>query len=320
MKSVLVALSLVVLCRAPVAEAQRHVVKSLKVTVLSTMLADAGTVGEWGFAALVEVDGRKILLDSGGSPDAVIRNADALGIDLSDVQDVVLTHFHGDHTAGLLALRRHVSAKNAEALSRVHVAPQIFWSRPGKKGEMNPVISLRGDFTGAGGRFIEHDAPAEIFPGVWFTGPVPRRFPERNWSGSGVVRAPDGNREDTVPEDSSLVFNTKDGLVLLSGCGHAGVANTIAYARETVRAAPVTALLGGFHLFPLDDQRLAWTIGQLRQAGVRSLLGAHCTGLEAVYRIRKELKLPRTAAVVAAVGSSFELGRGIDPGRTGLAK
>src|ERR1700761_5984002 len=75
-------------------------VKALKVTVLSTMLADDG-IGEWGFAALVEADGRRILVDTGARPDTVLINARELGIDLSHVPTVVLTHFHDDHIGGL---------------------------------------------------------------------------------------------------------------------------------------------------------------------------------------------------------------------------
>ena len=95
--------------------------------------------------------------------------------------------------------------------------------------------------------------------------------------------------------------------------GHAGVVNTVAHARKTIRPAKVHALLGGFHLLSADDAHLRWTGEQLREAGVENLLGAHCTGIEAVYRLRTELGLSRGTAVVGSVGASFELGRGIDP-------
>lgn len=93
---------------------------SLKVTILSTMLADQG-IGEWGFAALVEADGKKILFDTGARPHTVLENAKELKIDLGDVQDVILSHYHDDHTTGLMTLRREFSKNNPAALSRVHV-------------------------------------------------------------------------------------------------------------------------------------------------------------------------------------------------------
>jgi 7,8-dihydropterin-6-yl-methyl-4-(beta-D-ribofuranosyl)aminobenzene 5'-phosphate synthase len=126
------------------------------------------------------------------------------------------------------------------------------------------------------------------------------------------VLTPSGLVEDTVPEDASLVIDTPQGLVLISGCGHAGIINTIEHARTIVRAAPVVAAVGGFHLFAATDATIEWTAGKLREFGLQHLLGAHCTGIEAVYRLRDLVGLTRKTAVVGAVGSSFTLGKGID--------
>lgn len=288
-------------------------VHALRIVILSTMLAERAGIGEWGFAALVEVDGKRFLFDTGAQPETVLINARALSVDLSNVTEVILSHNHGDHTGGLLTLRRSLAAKNPAALTRVHVARGIFWSRPAPEGESNAVLEARPDLEALGVRFVEHDGPAELAPGVWLTGPVPRVHPERNWSTRGRVQTPDGLVEDTVPEDQSLVFDTDHGLVLLTGCGHAGIVNTVEYARKTVRPAVLHAAVGGFHLFALDDERLDWTADRLKEAGSENLVGAHCTGLEAVYRIRARLGLSRAHAVVGAVGATFELGKGIDP-------
>jgi 7,8-dihydropterin-6-yl-methyl-4-(beta-D-ribofuranosyl)aminobenzene 5'-phosphate synthase len=89
--------------------------------------------------------------------------------------------------------------------------------------------------------------------------------------------------------------------------------NTVEYARKVAGGAPVLAAIGGFHLFAASDATLEWTAGRLRAAGLRHLLGAHCTGIDAVYRLRSLLALSRETAVVGAVGSTFTLGKGIDP-------
>jgi 7,8-dihydropterin-6-yl-methyl-4-(beta-D-ribofuranosyl)aminobenzene 5'-phosphate synthase len=293
-----------------------HRVRSLRAVVLSTMLAgnpgERG-IGEWGYAALVEADGRRILFDTGARPDTVLRNAREMGIDLSSVSEVVVTHNHFDHTGGLLTLRRELAKINPTALSRVHVGRGIFWSRPTNSGDSNSMLAIKPAYEATGGRFIEHIEPEEIAPGVWFTGPVPRVHPERNWSGTGQVRTPDGLVEDTVPEDSSLIFDTEKGFVLLAGCGHAGMINTLDYARKKIRPERVYAAIGGFHLFQLGDERLDWTASKLREFGVKYLLGGHCTGIEAVYRLRQQIGLTRQECVVSAVGSSFTLDKGIDP-------
>jgi len=289
-------------------------VQNLKITILSTMLSDDG-IGEWGFAALVEADGHRLLVDTGAKPDTVLLNARELNLDLSDVREVVLTHNHDDHVGGLLTLRREFMKKNPAALSIVHVGKGIFYSRPKDGQEENVMLALRKEYEATGGKFVEHDAPAELFPGAWITGPVPRPYPERNWSVTGKVQMPSGLVEDNIPEDQSLVLNTNKGLVVVSGCGHAGVVNTLTFAEKESPATPVYALVGGFHLFAATDDQLDWTADKLKGFGVSYLIGAHCTGIEAVYRIRQKLDLPRHSAVVGAVGSSFVLGEGIHPGR-----
>ncbi|MEO8499986.1 MAG: MBL fold metallo-hydrolase [Vicinamibacteria bacterium] len=299
---------------APVMPSTRSV-SALKITILSTMVVGATTgIGEWGFAALVEADGRRLLVDTGARPETVLRNAAELGIDLSGVTDVVITHNHSDHTGGLLTLRRALSAKNPAALSRAHVGAGIFEPRMSPEGrDSNGLLPLKAAYEATGGVFIVHDQPEALMPGVWMSGPVPRVNPEHNWSGSLKVRGPLGMVEDTVPEDSAVVIETAQGLVILTGCGHAGIVNIVTQARAFTGGALVHAVIGGLHLFAATDDQLAWTAARLREAGVTHLLGAHCTGVEAVFRLRDLANLSRSTAVVGAVGASFTLGKGIDP-------
>ncbi len=199
-------------------------IRALKITVLSTMLVgDTAGLGEWGFSALVEAGGQRILLDTGGRPETVLQNARDLSIDLSDVKEAILTHNHWDHVRGLMPLRHEMMKKNPAALSVVHVSRGIFYSRPSPKGEQNEMIGIRRDYEASGGKCIEHAEGFDIFPGAWLTGPVPRKYPERNWSPGGKVQTPSGLVEDNIPEDQSLVLNTSQGLVVLTGCGHAGI-------------------------------------------------------------------------------------------------
>jgi 7,8-dihydropterin-6-yl-methyl-4-(beta-D-ribofuranosyl)aminobenzene 5'-phosphate synthase len=296
-------------------------VSAAHVTILSTMLAEATKektlLGEWGFSAVVEANGRRLLFDTGATPETVLRNAEALGIDLSSITDVVLSHSHWDHTGGLVTLRRELSKKNPAALSRAHVGRGFFWPRTRKDGTpYSPVADIRAAYEASGGRFIEHDSPAEILPGVWLTGPVPRIHPEHNYPPGIVVKTPQGTIPDEVQDDDSLVLDSTDGLIVVTGCGHAGVINTLEAARKAVRRdAKVSAVFGGLHLFAADDATLDWTGSQLKRFGVAHVVGAHCTGIEAVYRLRQSAGLDRKNCVVGAVGASYDMGRGIDPGR-----
>lgn len=313
-------ISLVIVLLAPMqgraADSAVAEVRAIKVTVLSTMLAEKG-LGEWGFAALVEVDGRRILFDTGAHTDVVLKNAAALKIDLTTVPEVILSHSHWDHVGGLVTLRDSVKEKNPAALGTVHGAEGLFYRRVGGGPPIleNPLLFSRPAFEASGGVFKIHARPVELHPGVWFSGPVPRPHPERNWGGSGqLVDATGAVVEDIQPEDAALYINTAKGLVVITGCGHAGVVNLIEHARTVVRPSPVHALIGGIHLFNASEQTLVWTAGKLREFRVEHFIGAHCTGLETVYRFRRELGLDRTRVVVGAVGASFELGQGIAPG------
>lgn len=288
--------------------------KVVKVTVLSTMLADHEGIGEWGFAAIVDVDGLRILYDTGARKETVLRNAEELKVDLTDVSDVILSHHHGDHTGGLMTLRQALRSKNPAALSRAHVGKGIFEPRRYKDDPSgNPMPALRTEYEATGAKMIEHAAAERIAPGVWLTGPVKRRFPERNYPKGSMIVTPSGEVEDSIPEDLSLVVRTQDGLVVVNGCGHAGIGNILAQAREMVPGAPVRAVVGGLHLLDADEKTLEWTAEQMLSAGLQYLLGAHCTGLESVYRLRALLGLDRRSVVVGAVGSSYSTASGIDP-------
>jgi 7,8-dihydropterin-6-yl-methyl-4-(beta-D-ribofuranosyl)aminobenzene 5'-phosphate synthase len=296
-------------------------VKSLKITILSTMLADHGTIGEWGFSCLVEVDGRRMLFDSGNHPDIVLKNAKSLNIDLSDIDEMVLSHNHPDHSGGIITLRTVLMTSNPKALSVAHVGAGIFAPRIDQQGkDENGALPIRAAYENLGGAWIQHAKPAELAPGVWFTGPVPRPNNEHNWSGYRQLideRTGAPGPEDNVPEDSALIFDTPKGLVILTGCGHAGIVNISSYARAIVRPAPIEALVGGLHLFNASDETIDWTVAQLKSMEVRHLLGAHCTGIEATYKLRAALGLDRKTATVAAVGSVYDLADGPRPG--GLA-
>src|SRR5258708_21152035 len=201
-----------------------------------------------------------------------------MNVDLSGVQEVILTHNHDDHVGGLLTLRRAMMKKNPAALSVVHVAKGIFYSRPSAQGESNAMIAIRREYEATGGRFVEYSGGADIFPGAWLTGPVLRKYPERNWSVSGKVQTPDGLVEDNIPEDQSLVLDTTQGLVVVTGCGHAGIVNILTAAATKFPGRNVDAVIGGLHLFPASERRVNLEGGGLRQFKNPNPVGAQCTG------------------------------------------
>lgn len=290
-----------------------YLAKAVKVTTLSTMLADYDGFGEWGYSALVEVDGHRILFDTGANPDIVLKNAQALHIDLSDVQDVIISHFHDDHTGGLLTLRKALMRKNPAALSHLVVGEGIFAQRLDAKGQQaNDFIALAADYRATGGTITTVAGPTELAPGAWLTGPVARGHDETNWNPGLFVTVAGRSVPDSLNEDSSLVIATAKGAVIVTGCGHAGIMNIADAAQAITGDARLHAVIGGIHLFGKSDAVLVATAARLK--GVAYLLAAHCTGIEATYRLRELLALDRHTAVVAAVGSGFTLGTGIAAG------
>jgi 7,8-dihydropterin-6-yl-methyl-4-(beta-D-ribofuranosyl)aminobenzene 5'-phosphate synthase len=287
----------------------------VRIVILSTMLTDRRGLGEWGFSALVESGGHRLLFDAGGRPDTVLGNAEALGVDLASIPEIVLSHGHLDHTGGLVSLRRTLRERNPAALARAHVGRGFFVQRTRGGRPFSLPAAARAEYEALGGTFVEHGGPVELWPGAFLTGPVERRYAEGNPPKDIVALTAAGPAPDEVPEDISLVLDGPEGLVVLTGCGHAGVVNTLEAARAAVRAeARVSAVVGGLHLFDADDATLAWTGAALRRFGVGEVLGAHCTGIEAVFQLRASAGLDRRTCVVGAVGASYEVGKGIAPG------
>ncbi|GLX80337.1 MBL fold metallo-hydrolase [Thalassotalea insulae] len=308
--SLIIGSLILMLSNIALANIKHNKVTSLKVTTLSTMLANQG-IGEWGYSALIEVDGKKILFDTGNRPNTVLKNAKDLGIDLSDVEDVILSHNHGDHTGGLLTLRNALKKQNPKALTKVHVGKGIFAQRVGRE---NNMLKMKHSLEADNVKFFIYENATEIIPGVWLTGNVARKTNEKNWNGKGKVSSAKGDIEDIIQEDLSLAIYTEQGFVLIAGCGHAGIVNTMAHIVNHIHPGKIDAAIGGFHLLNANETQLQWTADKLNHFGLTQMIGAHCTGLNALYSLRAKLNGDRTNFVVGSVGDQFDLESGIKAG------
>jgi 7,8-dihydropterin-6-yl-methyl-4-(beta-D-ribofuranosyl)aminobenzene 5'-phosphate synthase len=289
-------------------------IQHLRITILSTMLADTVGKGEWGFSALVEADGHKMLFDAGTDSTLVLNNAKAWGIDLSDVPVLILSHSHRDHTGGWHVLRNAFRAEHPKTLSTTYVGEGFFLNRYNldHSFEYNRIAdSVR--YLSEGGQFHVCGNFTQIYPGVYLTGPVPRKYKEKNYGRDTYLKTDRGFVEDSVPEDMSMVIVTTKGLVMLSGCGHSGIINTLAYIQQNI-PGKLYAADGGFHLLNADEQQLDFTAKYLTNAGLKYFVGAHCTGINVVYEIRRRCGLERDQSIVGSVGSYFDLDKGIVPG------
>jgi 7,8-dihydropterin-6-yl-methyl-4-(beta-D-ribofuranosyl)aminobenzene 5'-phosphate synthase len=274
-----------------------------RITVLceNTVGPVSGTLGEHGFAALLEGEGLSILFDT-GMGETLLRNAQRMNRDLHQVEQVVLSHGHCDHSGGLLPLLRNCGGKE------VYAHPAVFSRRYRVKdnGESIPIgmpfdeAFLRGmkaDFN------LDHRF-REIASGVFLTGEVPRKTAFEKGD-RGMFLDPEGREVDPLEDDQALVIKTSKGLVLLLGCCHAGVVNTIEYVREKTGEERVYAVIGGTHLnFSSHDQTEA-TVRALRSFGIGKISASHCTGFAASIRLQREF--PREFHP-ANVGYMLEIG------------
>ena len=317
-----------------VVHAQQHdgiavsdIVEKADVQILSTNLANGNTRGEWGLSALVRADEHCVLFDAGRFADSVVHNAKELKVDLNCVDAIVLSHFHSDHTGGLSTILSEIKATEREEPIRIYVAKGFFKPRYLKQShsvsqdegdsqadQLNQMIELRESLETQGAQFIEIIEPTQIVPGVWATGPVERKFDERNYPKMIVFQNAVGETTvDYVPESQGLVIRTAQGPIVLSGCGHSGSVNLATHVRENIQDMPLLALMGGLHLAGAPEEVLAWTGENLKSLGVQNLMAGHCTGVHPMYVLRDALGLDRATAVIGAVGARFELDHGIHP-------
>ena len=284
-----------------------------EITVLATNIANFGGFGEWSYGALYEGVDETVMFDTGFHEDTVIHNAKRLGKDLSKVEKVILSHFHADHTGGLLKLRREFGQLNKRAFSKVYVARGFFDQRLNSKAEIDSsnrlgpggferVSTFRNEAESLGITFIIVDGPLEIAENLFITGPVARRNEHYNGSSGLFVKIDGSLTPDIIRDDQSLGMLTDKGWVMMSGCGHAGIINTGETLRR-IKDRPIYAAMGGFHLWLAEDEVVNRTAEWLGEAGLEKFLGGHCTGIHAANRISELLGLERHEISHTAVGS-----------------
>lgn len=266
---------------------------------------------EHGFSALVTVvhgtSRRNILFDTGLSPDGMVGNMRRLGLDPGDVEVVVLSHGHFDHTTGMDGFARVVGRRNVPVV----IHPE-FWSRrrlaiPGREPFEMPTTSRRA-MVDAGFDIIEDRRPSFLLGGsVLITGEVDRTTSfEQGFAVHQAYRDDHWEPDPLILDDQALIVHVRDrGLVVLTGCGHAGIVNIVRYAQRLTNVSRVHAVIGGFHLNgPLFAPIIGATCDALADAAPDVLVPAHCTGLRAVRALADRLP---DAFIQNSVGTRYEL-------------
>ena len=252
----------------------------MKVTVIIDNAVPAGTrqpfLAEHGLSLLIEHAGKKILFDTGQSS-AVVSNLGLLNVLPSELDMLVLSHGHYDHTGGIF----HVLQRARKQIP-VYADKEVFQARYSVAGSQRRFIGLpykQELLTALGAEWRLVDQPTAIVPGLWMSGHIPRRTDFEKGDPKLVTCAPDGSDcPDKFEDDTSLFYAGPRGLVVIGGCTHSGLVNTVQRGFEVTGASRLAGWIGGTHLGPVSKEQQEKTLAQLRLFDPEFVAANHCTG------------------------------------------
>lgn len=255
----------------------------LTVLVDNNTYIDQYYLGEPAVCYYIEDGETKILLDAGYS-DVYIRNAKALGIDLSQVSTIAFSHGHNDHTRGL----QYFPHQDSTARVRIVAHPDTFKERVcGGESIGSPLseVYLKDQY-----ELTLSKTPVRLSEHLTFLGEIPslNNFEQRK--SFGVLKEAGSEYDDFVADDTALVYKREDGLFIITGCSHSGICNIIEYAKQVCDDDRIIGVIGGFHLFEVSDQLKA-TINYFQQNQIKDLYPCHCVSFAAKAEIHKNIPI-----------------------------
>jgi 7,8-dihydropterin-6-yl-methyl-4-(beta-D-ribofuranosyl)aminobenzene 5'-phosphate synthase len=260
---------------------------AVRITTLSENTAQLGFLGEWGLSILVETETAKVLLDTGLSTSAVY-NADLMGIDFSTIDAIVLSHAHGDHTGGLRDVLRRVR-KQVQVIAH----PDIWISKYVVYGEMSRYAGIpymKEDLESLGASFNLTKKPFKISDDIMTTGEIEMTTDYETIDDRLCVKKGDRMIPDPLADDLAVVVKTTEGLVLITGCAHRGIINTVRQVQKLTGGEYIHTIIGGTHLMVASPERIEKTANELKGLGLQRLGVSHCTGFNASAALAKEFK------------------------------
>ncbi|NLX90000.1 MAG: MBL fold metallo-hydrolase [Firmicutes bacterium] len=282
--------------------------EKVKITILcenSVPYPASGVLGEHGLAMLLETDTKRILFDTGGGM-TLLQNAKVLNVDLKNLDALVLSHGHYDHTGGLKAL-----LQNYGGCLDIYAHPDIFEAKyhliEGKEPKKIGLPWTKEELEDLGACFHLAREPRKLSGGVLLTGEIPRREKEEEGTIKELCRQnPDGSLvPDPFFDDQAIIVESPEGMIVLLGCTHSGLINTLKYAAELTENEKIRACIGGTHLVAASKERLGYTLKELEKFNVQQIAPCHCTGFHAAfifYQFFKERFIYGSAGIVFAFG------------------
>jgi 7,8-dihydropterin-6-yl-methyl-4-(beta-D-ribofuranosyl)aminobenzene 5'-phosphate synthase len=272
-------------------------IQALKITTLAeNCVGSSKCLGQWGLSFLLEfMDGkgknRKIIFDTGMRKQSLLDNIKALKVDISNVDCIVLSHGHLDHTSATVEMVKAV--RNKKVYAHPHTFLRRFYKdKTGKRRDLSvPKGEGEKEIQKAGGTIILSAKPVEIVPGVWTTGQIERITPFEQplplSKAESLVIVVDGKEvEDRILDDQALWMKVDGfGLLVITGCAHAGLLNTLLQVKKLGRFGHVEGFVGGTHLVGRSEEYVQQTINELRQFKLGLISPCHCTGFKAMAKL-----------------------------------
>ena len=251
-------------------------------TLVENTVGRLDLLAEHGLAFWIEA-GEKLVLFDTGAGQVITRNARSLGVSLEPIDAVVLSHGHYDHTGGL----RHVLKTGGR--TKVFAHPDAFRAKYARNTDGAPRnVGIKPSDEAAirenADELVRTDQPVEVLPGLFVTGKVPRVTDFEDTGGPFFLDS-QCQKPDPLIDDQAMFFESDRGTVVLLGCAHSGVVNTLQYIRQLTGNKPIHAVMGGMHLINASERRIERTIDAIGRLEVKRLGPAHCTGIAATARV-----------------------------------
>lgn len=264
---------------------------AIRITTLSENSARMGDyLAEWGLSILVETESAKVLLDAGMGI-STVHNADILGIDLSKVDKIVLSHSHRDHTGGLRDVLRRIRKKGIEIVAHPNIWANRYSRREGEEEKFMGMPFVRQELENLGAVFHLETKPVRLAENLTTSGEIPMvtEFEDLGPTSSrNVIKEENGVKPDELLDDQALIINTEQGLVVVAGCAHRGLINTLYHAKQLTGVKAIHTVVGGAHLIDASEERVWLTIAALKDLDVQRLSLCHCTGMRAITILASE--------------------------------
>jgi 7,8-dihydropterin-6-yl-methyl-4-(beta-D-ribofuranosyl)aminobenzene 5'-phosphate synthase len=236
-------------------------------------------LAEWGLSILIEKSERSVLFDTGASISAA-QNAETLGVNLSKIDTIVLSHGHFDHTGGLPFLLRKIGHE-----VKVIAHPDIWAPKYSRKSDHQEsdigMPCSREELEALGAKFELTKEPVKIEDNIFTTGEVPMLNDFETIDSTLYVKTGNGWQPDPLLDDQGIVISTAQGLVVIPGCAHRGLINTLYQAKKVSGQEKIYLVVGGAHLINASEEQIWRTISALNEMGVQKLATCHCTGMKA---------------------------------------